>query len=225
MFEQGGYGKRLACAALMLLLAALFMAGNSSPAARAARVAGAVQQDVTFNLDAFFSDAEAFVSDATYLRFESKTTGDLALADANVNNARDLLARLALLEAHLKAGAVPAIARVTFGGSTFIVPDKSFLMAFIGEQRAKVEVLGKRLKAMYDCRVEVDRKLGEAAAGKDLLASALPVGSGLNPKMIQIEDGASKVLGNFKKQFSLNASPVLQRLAVTRLLALVFFDF
>jgi hypothetical protein len=224
MFEKGKYGSKLACAAMALLLAAMILPGCGAPAVQPAKTGGTVQQGITFDMDSYLRDAESFVRDATYLRFESKSNDDLALADANVNNAKDLLARLDSLEANLKAGAVPAIAKVTFGGRTFILPGKSYLEEFIGEQRSKVEVLGKRLLAMYNCRLDVDRKLGEAASGKGLLASALPVGSGLNPRMIQIEDGASKVLGNFKKQFSLNASPVVQRLVITRLLAFVFFN-
>lgn len=172
--------KSIGLALVVLLTAGILTSALCAGAGAAEPAAPSVGSVRTF-LDALHS----FFDNTTYLFFDSKTPGDVALAQANLANANDLVAQVAALQAKF-AGSPVAMLDAFLGGAAMQLQDE-------------IAELQNQFGLLLDARTEVlDALLG----GADLTLAAGPGGGQFH----QIEAGASSSLNNFVKKFSLMAS-------------------
>jgi hypothetical protein len=172
-------GRMSVCLVLVLVTAMVLTIGGLCTAS--AKAPGPAVGDNMFVPPAAASYLSSFLQDATYLRFMSGSTSDLALAQANMNNAQDLLHWVAGLQALATPDATDGAATLAFKNT-------------LGTDLAEVMDACNQLALARGGVVE------GFGGGRDssLTASLIP-GAGMH--LNSIEDGAAASLSNFKKSW------------------------
>jgi hypothetical protein len=129
----------------------------------------------------------SFLQDAKYLCFQSGSVVDLALAQANVSNARDLLGWVAALEAFAEP----------------VVTDGAAVALFRTVLRTDLAELEDEFRQLATARLSIEESLLNGSdPGLFASASLIPA----PPGAASIEAAASRGLSNFKKSWSLKVN-------------------
>ncbi len=173
------------------LLLAVLMAASLGTSALRPLAAVAEPAPAGSSVRSFFAALHSFLGGATYLRFESKAREDMALAQANLANARDLVSVAEALGTSL-SGVSPTLLDTFLAG--FGRNDGAAALA------GGVEQLRQQFSALMEARAW---EMTTLQSGGDPTIVAGPAAPGA--RLCRIEAGAAGSINAFVKKWSVVA--------------------